>query len=664
MIDRMENRKLTDDDIVKEIINYVDETLYNYAVMIDGEWGCGKTYFIQKRLYKELEKHENKHGQSDHDYQQRKIIYVSLYGVKSIEEVTKQLFMEALVAKAGKGKGMIKKGTEAISSMLPVMFDILKNKGIELDVNNITEATEKLIPIKNSILIFDDLERCDCPTNEILGYINSFVEHENMKVIIVANQKEIGKGVSSANQELKYLVAAHNNILFEKDQKSEVINQYSNLERKNENTSPVDIETVKNRVQKLFVEDNLYDKVKEKLIGVTIYYHPDLQTVFKKLITSAKLDDNLKKYLYDDIAFFEEYMINEAHANIRTFQFFLSKINQLHKKLIQLEDKGREDFLKYIIKYSFKISVSFKNGDYKYEWKGTEEYAFKSIGSIDIFRNQLSFRFVDDFIIKSILEDGRIKDMFELFANEYLRKSSPEKETFAELDSHWYELTDTAIEEKIDVILKGLKNCAYDVKDYPRIINRFLELQEHGFPEDNTVKMIENMKSSFSKLSHHVDFDNGYGVMYEGDRRNKYQRIVAELQKDIDQKFQDNYSNTLESFLAMKEGWGEKMENYVFYNKTEICSSRGFLGELDFEKLCKRIEEATSKDLQAFRSCIINLYTRDILGKALEEESMLLPKLRQCIEHVNTEGFDRIKKMQIKLLIENLKTGEKVYSVK
>ena len=32
MIDRMENRKLTDDDIVKEIINYVDETLYKTGV--------------------------------------------------------------------------------------------------------------------------------------------------------------------------------------------------------------------------------------------------------------------------------------------------------------------------------------------------------------------------------------------------------------------------------------------------------------------------------------------------------------------------------------------------------------------------------------------------------------------------------------------------------
>lgn len=109
MIDRMENRKLTDDDIVKEIINYVDETLYNYAVMIDGEWGCGKTYFIKERLCEKLKNNENEHYNSDQDYQQRKIIYISLYGVKSIEEVTKQLFMEVLVAKAGKGQGIIKK---------------------------------------------------------------------------------------------------------------------------------------------------------------------------------------------------------------------------------------------------------------------------------------------------------------------------------------------------------------------------------------------------------------------------------------------------------------------------------------------------------------------------------------------------------------------------
>lgn len=134
MVDRMKNRKLTDDDIVKEIVNYVDETLYNYAVMIDGEWGCGKTYFIQERLYKALETHENNRWQSERDYKKRKVIYISLYGIKSLDEVTKQLFMESLIAKSGKAKRVLKKGTKAINTMLPVVFDVLKNKGIDINL--------------------------------------------------------------------------------------------------------------------------------------------------------------------------------------------------------------------------------------------------------------------------------------------------------------------------------------------------------------------------------------------------------------------------------------------------------------------------------------------------------------------------------------------------
>ena len=47
------------------------------------------------------------------------------------------------------------------------------------------------------------MERCDCSINEILGYINSFVEHEKMKVIIVANQEEIGKSVTEKGREFR-----------------------------------------------------------------------------------------------------------------------------------------------------------------------------------------------------------------------------------------------------------------------------------------------------------------------------------------------------------------------------------------------------------------------------------------------------------------------------
>ena len=90
---------LTDDEIVDVIINYIDEKIYNYAVMIDGEWGCGKTHFIKERLCNELEKHEKDKAKTQKEYKPKGIIYLSLYGVNSLEEVSKQILMESYLTK-------------------------------------------------------------------------------------------------------------------------------------------------------------------------------------------------------------------------------------------------------------------------------------------------------------------------------------------------------------------------------------------------------------------------------------------------------------------------------------------------------------------------------------------------------------------------------------
>ena len=97
-----------------------------------------------------------------------------------------------------------------VSSLVPIALEVVKPfaRNVELEQQDISSVIESFLPIKNSILIFDDLERCNCSINEILGYINSFVEHEKMKVIIVANQDEIGKSVTEKGRELQYLVAS------------------------------------------------------------------------------------------------------------------------------------------------------------------------------------------------------------------------------------------------------------------------------------------------------------------------------------------------------------------------------------------------------------------------------------------------------------------------
>jgi hypothetical protein len=41
------------------------------------------------------------------------------------------------------------------------------------------------------LLVFDDLERCKMPISDVLGYINAFVEHDGLKVVILANEVEL-----------------------------------------------------------------------------------------------------------------------------------------------------------------------------------------------------------------------------------------------------------------------------------------------------------------------------------------------------------------------------------------------------------------------------------------------------------------------------------------
>ena len=137
---------LNDEALVAAIEKYVDEYLYDYAVMIDGTWGCGKTYFVTNVLKSKLKDHEENKEKNIKGYKKRSVIYVSLYGIKSIGDISKQLYMEAYFGKDNEVGKLLKKGASIISSMLPLAFDIAKPfiKDVEVDENNVTNViTEK-----------------------------------------------------------------------------------------------------------------------------------------------------------------------------------------------------------------------------------------------------------------------------------------------------------------------------------------------------------------------------------------------------------------------------------------------------------------------------------------------------------------------------------------
>ena len=75
------------------IEEYLRDSKAEYAVMIDGDWGSGKTYFLTHSLTDIIEKVDEGNDE------QRRYAYVSLYGVKSTSEVSKEIMFQYLGSK-------------------------------------------------------------------------------------------------------------------------------------------------------------------------------------------------------------------------------------------------------------------------------------------------------------------------------------------------------------------------------------------------------------------------------------------------------------------------------------------------------------------------------------------------------------------------------------
>lgn len=185
------------------IWDYFNEYVKNpdpqYAVFINGHWGCGKTFFIKKWIdyYNSLSAQKDK---------TLRPIYVSLYGLKhtsQIADVIKRELYPMLYCKAAKiGKSVLK----VVSKIaLHTDFDVNQNGSddigmdLSLDVLSFLKSDDEEIK-PDKLIIFDDLERCLIPIKELLGYINFFVEQCNAHVIIVGDEHKLGTALHDFNE--------------------------------------------------------------------------------------------------------------------------------------------------------------------------------------------------------------------------------------------------------------------------------------------------------------------------------------------------------------------------------------------------------------------------------------------------------------------------------
>ncbi|MFJ2676910.1 P-loop NTPase fold protein [Pseudomonas sivasensis] len=144
-----------------------------YAVLVTGDWGSGKTHQIKQIL------------------NEKEIYYISLFGSQTTEEIYSTVYAKMhpglsitkKVAKStdGAGAGPVNVGGLVAGLANAIIRDHVKN---------------------DKIIVFDDLERSKIDTNDLLGIFNKYVEHHKCRVIVLAHDKKIAETFKGSKEKV------------------------------------------------------------------------------------------------------------------------------------------------------------------------------------------------------------------------------------------------------------------------------------------------------------------------------------------------------------------------------------------------------------------------------------------------------------------------------
>lgn len=167
--------------IIKAIKRYLNDDISDYAIMLSGEWGAGKSYFVKNEVISVL-----------HDMKMREV-YISMIGVDSDEQLKRKIFEKINPFYRDRKSNIAKEAN---------YLEALAHKKVE---------STSLIP-KNLLLIFDDLERINPDYFEAaMGLINIYIEHCNTKCLFVCNEDKLEKRILSFREiKEKYIRFTYN----------------------------------------------------------------------------------------------------------------------------------------------------------------------------------------------------------------------------------------------------------------------------------------------------------------------------------------------------------------------------------------------------------------------------------------------------------------------
>lgn len=627
--------KLSNDQIIQILEDYLNNPSYNQAILIDGAWGSGKTYFLKEHFKKHLQ------GKFDGDVGD-KYLYISLYGITSTESIQKLIFqsfrddyLKKLDDKLPEKMKLFKSSTTS-NKKIDIDFQSIAYKSVASFTSNWLlekgiDSTEfelvDFVSPQNIVIIFDDLERCQVDIHEILGYINNLVEHNGVKSIVVANEEQISRGVSF----------------------SSVVH----TEEKNISSSISSENTV------------TYKRTKEKLIGLTIKYEPYLEEIYDKVMESIIHGNltrvELRKYKNDILAIFAQ----RQHQNIRTLHFFFIAYEKLSTVFKQSSDKfndGKENVMRDVTIYLAKASIYSAEGfDFK-EWSEKDgEIRFTELPCETLLQalendriKTLEYHFVDTLIFQGYLDKNKTQDILESLYEEKYQIILVEKKL-----APWFRGDDTENEKLLNELRQDLSVDLYTANQCFRILSIVLVMELFilkDFDYDSLiVLLLEKATSKLSELGPVKTLEVlGFATFCTPEHeqaRVKYLSHCESIKLELKNTQLDIALEMNELVTQCGENWGESLALICRERGQEFAREESFLHLFEWNALLTSLQLSSPKNILSFTDVLIYVYNNIYV----RENAEILKNLQNKIIQINQSQEDGYKNFAYTSLLLTLK---------
>lgn len=611
----------TEHPIKDGILNYL-KMKTSGALLVTGDWGCGKTYFFKNYLFEEIK--------SSTSFTP---IMVSLFGIKELKELPERA-LYAYLDKVGNNitsLGKLTQFAKKITDALPFVNNYV-------DVNKLLGSGDGLYWIipKEVLICFDDIERAIevIDINEMLGVINELVENKGYKVIVVANESFITeKEKNKDKNEGKQLIFKEKVIEKTLVYVPNIVTVFKEIALSYKNSDFFDFMSDVGVIQSINPTDESltnFPKLRKQLSNIrTLKFAIDhFHNVFLLYSTNGKshkedsiIKRKLKNYWNFILAVSVEYKLNNiSFEDSRTLATYQNVVN------IEL-DLGDKDE----VSFDELEDEEEDKQDKQEKAKQDEQYAnlfFKKF-FIRISEEPIFHKALYDFVTAGIKVDyTKLDENMNLKINIKENKINPAHELLNQFMHGYWRFDNIQATENLKALLEYVKDAK--LENYNSYINAtvFLySLKELLDIEDDVLKQkIKEGIDKFTKdvvVSHFVKIETQMAGSHLSENTKWISDYIIELidskinfetkieEEKLEAKFHNNLEDFLKEFLVP-----EKYSTPKYFN-TPI------LDKFNLEKVKMRVQNLSPNDAMCLRKFVEERYIKRPVEQIKEEKVFL-----------------------------------------